>query len=248
MHQIVREICTVTRSGVWSIHRSRQQGDLHLDLPASGAPALGKALYNMTITLPPVEMEVVYTQGYVVTCILDIDLDYFNLSPDPAEELRTLLAWAGRPVDLIVEQHHHAFYWWERIITKKGLATPSTVIHVDEHHDLLNDAPRINAANFMVTVMQQWPTCEVLWVMPEPIDWPDLWLEEETWELISSRFRWVAVLPDDAPVPDLITICTSPGFLPDGLTQRLLAIIHQMGGPRRVQRRVIRQLASTVPR
>ena len=175
-----------------------------------------------------------------MTGILDIDLDYFNLSPNPEGELSALLTWAGRHVDLVVEQHQHAFYWWERIITEKGLATPSTIMHVDEHHDLLNDAPRINAANFMVSVMQQWPTCQVLWVMPEPIDWPDLWLDEETWQRLHGRFRWVPAVPTDAPRPEMVTVCTSPGFLAESLTTQLLTVIQDHGGPTTIRRRVSR--------
>ena len=179
-----------------------------------------------------------------MTCILDIDLDYFECVAEPEAALTALLAWAGRPVDLVVEQHHHALYWWERVIAERRLVAPSTILHVDEHHDLLHDGPRITAANFMVAAMQQWPSCQVLWVLPDPIDWPDLWLEEETWQRIGPRFRWAPTLPDGTPTPDLVTVCTSPGFLPDALTQRLLAVIHQMGGPGRVRLRVARRVVN----
>jgi hypothetical protein len=175
-----------------------------------------------------------------MTTILDIDLDYFNLSPDPEGELQTLLTWASRPVDLVVEQHHHALYWWERVTAESGIATPTTIMHVDEHHDLMSDAPQVTAANFMVAAMQEWSTCEVLWVTPEPIDWPDLWLDEETWQHLQGRFRWVPAVPTDAPRPDLVTVCTSPGFLTDSLSTRLLGVIQAHGGPIAVCRRVSR--------
>lgn len=47
---VKRDIAFLRSIGL-TIHRSRRQGGLHLDLPASAATDVGKALYNMTITL-----------------------------------------------------------------------------------------------------------------------------------------------------------------------------------------------------
>lgn len=47
---VKRDIAFLRSIGL-TIRRSRRQGGLHLDLPASAATDVGKALYNMTITL-----------------------------------------------------------------------------------------------------------------------------------------------------------------------------------------------------
>jgi ribosomal protein S25 len=47
---VKRDIAFLRSIGL-TIHRSRRLGGLHLDLPASAATDVGKALYNMTITL-----------------------------------------------------------------------------------------------------------------------------------------------------------------------------------------------------
>ena len=41
-----------------------------------------------------------------MSCILDIDLDYFRLFNDPIRRLDEVLEWARRPVDLTVDKHH----------------------------------------------------------------------------------------------------------------------------------------------
>ena len=41
----------------------------------------------------------------MVTSILDIDLDYFNLLNDPVGVQSELLAWANRPIDVLVDNH-----------------------------------------------------------------------------------------------------------------------------------------------
>jgi hypothetical protein len=44
----------------------------------------------------------------MVTSILDIDLDYFNLVSDPIRVLSEMLAWANRPVDVLADNHADA--------------------------------------------------------------------------------------------------------------------------------------------
>ena len=79
--------------------------------------------------------------------ILDIDLDYFNLMPDAALRFRRLLAWAGVPVSFVVERHNHAFTRWRKRWRRDGIA-PSHILHVDEHHDMLDQCQQANIGNF----------------------------------------------------------------------------------------------------
>ncbi|MBN1629680.1 MAG: UPF0489 family protein, partial [Thermoleophilia bacterium] len=105
--------------------------------------------------------------------ILDIDLDYFNLADDPVQRLRELLAWAGRPVDFSVDKHHHALRRWRASVKRGRLAAPTHVLHVDEHHDMMDTRASPNIANFIYHAMRQWPGCRVHWLVDEPIDSPE---------------------------------------------------------------------------
>ena len=53
-----------------------------------------------------------------MSCILDIDLDYFRLFNDPIRRLDKVLGWARRPVDVIVDEHHKVLKHWDRAIEK----------------------------------------------------------------------------------------------------------------------------------
>ena len=74
-----------------------------------------------------------------MSSILDIDLDYFYFFDKPVEELDRLLAWAGRPVDFVVEHHHEAFERWVNAVKHRVIRAPQFILHVDEHHDMLSD-------------------------------------------------------------------------------------------------------------
>lgn len=89
-----------------------------------------------------------------MSSILDIDLDYFNLVDNPAQRLSQLLTWAARPVSFVVESHHHAFRRWTRSIEKWVLPEPQYILHVDEHHDMMDEAARPNIANFVYHAMR----------------------------------------------------------------------------------------------
>ncbi len=69
--------------------------------------------------------------------ILDIDLDYFNQMPDAAHRLEQLLNWAACPVSMVVERHNHAFARWRKRWQTHNIA-PSHILHVDEHHDMMD--------------------------------------------------------------------------------------------------------------
>ena len=51
-----------------------------------------------------------------MSCILDIDLDYFRFFNDPIRRLDEVLEWARRPVDLIVDEHHEVLKHWDTAI------------------------------------------------------------------------------------------------------------------------------------
>ena len=74
-----------------------------------------------------------------MSCILDIDLDYFRLFNDPIRRLDKVLGWARRPVDVIVDEHHKVLKHWDRAIEKGVIEAPTFILHVDEHHDMLSE-------------------------------------------------------------------------------------------------------------
>ena len=163
--------------------------------------------------------------------ILDIDLDYFNLAEDPTAALKDLLAWAGRPVDFIVERHSHVLRRWKR----RG-AAPSHILHVDEHHDMMDEEPATNIANVMCQAMRTWPRCKVHWLVQTPIDSPAMWLTTATWRSLRRRFSRGPKIPPEWPRPDIVSVCTSPEFLPSDLTAGLLAVIQATKSGNRKER------------
>ncbi len=158
-----------------------------------------------------------------MTSILDIDLDYFGLLDDPLGRLEGLLKWANRPVDSLVDHHHKSLDYWIRTLRKKLLPAPRFILHVDEHHDMLGETRPINCGNFLYFAMQRWSECRVHWQVEEPIDSPEMWLSDEAWSSVVKRFTMGPRRPGKWPRPDIVTVCTSPGFLSRGLTKRLVA-------------------------
>jgi hypothetical protein len=99
-----------------------------------------------------------------VYSILDIDLDYFNRLPEPGVSLEHLLNWAGRPVSIIVERHNRAFARWRTKLRTHDIV-PTHILHVDEHHDMMDQRPQTNIANFMFHAMRIWSQCRVHWLV-----------------------------------------------------------------------------------
>ena len=157
--------------------------------------------------------------------ILDIDLDYFNLAENPTAALEDLLLWAGCPVDFIVERHSHVLRRWKRRCPAGGGSTPSHILHVDEHHDMMDERPTTNIANVMYQAMRTWPCCKVHWLVQRPIDSPTMWLTPATWKSLRRRFSRGPVIPPGWPRPDIVSVCTSPEFVPSNLTTELLEVI-----------------------
>jgi hypothetical protein len=157
-----------------------------------------------------------------MTVILDIDLDYFALFNQPVRRLEKILAWAERPVDFMVRHHHEAFRQWRRMAEDGAIRPPHLIIHLDEHHDMMSETPPVNFGSFMYFAMRQWSECQVYWVMPQPIDYPDMWLSAEAWDTVSSRFSHFKRFRQQWPKPDLVSVCTSPGFIDERLSQRLV--------------------------
>lgn len=143
--------------------------------------------------------------------ILDIDLDYFEAVPRPVGALGDLLTWAASPVSVLVERHHQAFAQWRRVL-RTLRSEPSHILHVDQHHDMMDERRQANIANFMYHAMQSWPGCRVHWLVDHPIDWPSMWLDPQVWHSLSRRFTAGANRPASWPRPDLVSVCTSPEF------------------------------------
>ena len=157
-----------------------------------------------------------------MSVILDIDLDYFALFKQPVAELERLLDWAQRPVDFVVQHHHEAYRRWRHLVTEGAIRRPDFILHADEHHDMMSDRPPANFGSFLYFAMRQWPKCRVVWLTPQPIDSPDLWLSDDAWDAVSSRFRCAKRFRQDWPKPDLVSVCTSPDFIDKGLSEVLL--------------------------
>jgi hypothetical protein len=157
--------------------------------------------------------------------ILDIDLDYFNLMDNPGWRFKRLLAWADCHVSFVVEKHHNVLPLWKDCIKKGRINDPQFILHVDEHHDMMDERSTPNIANFIVHAMRIWPEVRVHWLVDQAIDSPEMWLSDETWEILSKRFTWGSHRPPNWPKPDLISVCTSPEFVSDRLRNELLSII-----------------------
>ena len=160
--------------------------------------------------------------------ILDIDLDYFNLTENPTAALEDLLLWAGRPVDFIVGPHSHVLQRWKKRCPAGSGSAPSHILHVDEHHDMMDERPTTNIGNVMYQAMRTWPYCKVHWLVQRPIDSPTMWLTSATWKSLRRRFSRGPTTPPEWPRPDIVSVCTSPEFLPSNLTTELLEVIQTM--------------------
>ena len=157
-----------------------------------------------------------------MSSILDIDLDYFNLIENPEKRLRQLLDWSNRRIAFIVEKHHKAFSRWKDRVKRGTLTPPSHILHVDEHHDMMDQKRNTNIANFTYHAMRTWKRCRVHWMVDHPIDSPEMWLDDDVWELFAQRFTVGSHRPHGWPKPDLVSVCTSPNFVSNELLQRLL--------------------------
>jgi len=162
-----------------------------------------------------------------MSVILDIDLDYFGLFPHPLQELDRLLDWAARPVDFVVEHHHEAYLRWYKMVKDHVITSPKLIIHADEHHDMLSADRPVQFGNFLYFAMRRWPQCRVHWLTVQPIDYPAMWLSEDAWDFVSERFSRGSRIRRRWPKPDLVSVCTSPDFIDEQLSQRLLARIEQ---------------------
>lgn len=123
-----------------------------------------------------------------MSAILDIDLDYFRFFDDPVARLDEMLAWAGRPVDAVFDEHHESFKFWTHAVNTGIIDPPEIILHFDEHHDMLGDRAPVNSGNFLYFAMRRWPKCKVHWVVDMKIDFPSQWLSEEEWASVAKRF------------------------------------------------------------
>lgn len=156
-----------------------------------------------------------------MSSILDIDLDFFCLVKNPVQRLHDLLVWAGSPVALVVERHNKVLPFWKSLVKRQRLSPPTHVLHVDEHHDMMDERVTPNIGNFMRFAMEEWPHCRVFWMVEQGFDSPRMWLGDETWKRLRRRFKTGSEIPPRWPKPDLVTVCTSPGFVEGDLLERL---------------------------
>jgi hypothetical protein len=105
------------------------------------------------------------------------------------------------------------------MVTAHVVEPPHLIIHVDEHHDMLSERQPANCGNF---AMRYWSDCQVVWVTPQPIDYPDIWLSNDAWQAVSSRFDCAKCFRRHWPKPDVVSVCTSPDFIDPPLSKRLL--------------------------
>jgi len=161
--------------------------------------------------------------------ILDVDLDYFNLMSDATDRLHRLLSWADRPVSMVVERHNYAFAHWRKRWKTDGIA-PSHILHVDEHHDMMDQRQQANIGNFMFHAMSLWPQCRVHWLVQEAIDSPGMWLEDDVWNSLRCRFSYGRNRPARWPKPDLVSVCTSPDFIAPNLATELMVVVSEFMG------------------
>jgi len=156
--------------------------------------------------------------------ILDIDLDYFNRMPDAGDQLQGLLQWAACSVTIVVNRHHHAFARWKKRWQADGVS-PTHILHVDEHHDMMDQRQQTNIGNFMFHAMRIWPECRVHWLVQHAIDSPAMWIDEDTWERFRHRFTQGPRRPTTWPKPHLVSVCTSPEFVNADLALELMEVV-----------------------
>ena len=181
--------------------------------------------------------------------ILDIDLDYFNLVSDPIRELSELLAWANRPVDVLADSHADAMRHRAKLVNSGRLPVPMYVLHVDEHHDMMDQRNTINIANVMYHTMRRWPNCRVYWMAEGSIDTPGMWLDPDVWKQLRRRFRIGRQRLKQWPAPNFVSVTISADFVWPSLGDALLEAImwwqkkwpnhevHRIPHPRRVRKR-----------
>ena len=162
-----------------------------------------------------------------MSSILDIDLDYFNLMDDPVQRLSQLLAWAACPVRFVVENHHQAYRRWMDCIENGRLREPQYILHVDEHHDMMDETAKPNIANFVYHAMRTWPRVRVHWLVEQAIDSPSMWLSEDTWMILSERFTFGARRPRNWPKPEMVSVCTSPEFVSVVRRKELMTVVEK---------------------
>ena len=125
---------------------------------------------------------------------------------------------------MVVECHNHAFARWRKRWRTHAIA-PSHILHVDEHHDMMDQRQQTNIANFMFHAMRMWPQCRVHWLVQHPIDSPAMWLEDETWDSLRRRFsqgpRRVAEARCCLSLHEPRLRCSQPGGRTDGRTLRI---------------------------
>jgi hypothetical protein len=159
-----------------------------------------------------------------MSSILDIDLDYFNLSANPEQQFYELLNWGCCPIAFVVEKHHKAYSRWKDRVKRGTLTQPSHILHVDEHHDMMDQKRSVNIANFMYHAMHTWKNCQVHWMVDTPIDSPEMWIKDDAWVSFSQRISVGSSRPHGWPKPDIVSICTSPEFVNNDLLHRLLNV------------------------
>ena len=97
-----------------------------------------------------------------MSSILDIDLDYFNLIENPEQKLLELLNWGDCQIAFVVEKHHKAYSRWKDRVKRGTLSQPSHILHVDEHHDMMDQRKNANIANFMFHAIRLWKTAKYI--------------------------------------------------------------------------------------
>jgi hypothetical protein len=116
------------------------------------------------------------------------------------------------------------------MVTAHLVGRPHLLIHADEHHDMLSERQPANCANFVYFAMRHWPDRRVVWVTPQPIDYPDIWLSDDSREAVSSRFECAKRFRWRWPKPDVVSVCTSPDFIDASLSEKLLEGIEDFAG------------------
>jgi hypothetical protein len=90
---------------------------------------------------------------------------------------------------------------------------------------MMDEKTKPNIANFIFHAMRDWTKVRVHWLVEQAIDSPEMWLSEDTWDILSKRFTWSSHRPPKWPKPDLVSVCTSPEFISDTLRKDLLKVI-----------------------
>ena len=87
---------------------------------------------------------------------------------------------------------------------------------------MMDQKTTINVANVMYHAMSRWPKCRVYWMAEDSIDTPAMWLDDDVWKRLRTRFRMGTQRPQKWPAQQFLSVTISADFLRPNLKNTLM--------------------------